>query len=163
MRRFVSTSSRKAKVEKAMAVLTMRALNKKLNKFAVQYPRRARGIKRKVAEFAIKELVLSTPVDTGKSRGSWRVTQNRPSRAQPRLDKSGGRTIAHALTTIRGIKGSADIYVTNVADHTELINNGTVIITKARPHADPGFVERAVRRANIAAAKTRTVLDAYRR
>jgi len=110
----------------------------------------------------MKELVLSTPVDTGKARGSWRVTQNRASRARPRKDKSGGRTIAHALSTIRGIKGSADIIITNVADHTTLIDDGRVIITKARPHADPGFVNRAVKRANIAAGKTRTVLGAYK-
>jgi hypothetical protein len=66
------------------------------------------------------------------------------------------------MTVIRGIKGKADIVITNTADHTELIDDGRVIITKARPHADPGFVERAVRRGNIAAGKTRTVLTAYK-
>lgn len=145
-----------------MAILTLKALNKKLNRFAIKYPRRAARIKQIVAEHSIRELVLSTPVDTGLARGSWRVTQNRPSRARPQKDKSGGRTIAKALTTIRGIKAGSDIYVTNVANHTELIDTGVVIITKARPHADPGFVERAVRRANITAAKSRTVLDAYK-
>jgi len=129
-------------------------LNKKLTRLAKRYPKAAGRIKKRAATAALKELVLRTPVDTGLARGSWRVTQNIGSRAQPtRRDKSGGKTIAAGMRIIARSKPSNDLVISNVANHTGLINTGAIKITKARPFAGPGFVENALRRAQISVAK----------
>lgn len=128
-----------------MAVITFRTLNVKLARLAKRYPTAAKQIKQRAAAASLRELVLSTPVDTGLARGSWRVTQNRPSRAKPRKDPSGARTISLGLRTIRAIRsGNTDIVLTNTSEHLEFINDGTVRITKARPFAEPGFVDKGI-------------------
>lgn len=133
--------------------ITWNALNKKLAKLARDYPERAGQIKQRAAEAALRELVFRTPVDTGLARGSWRVTQSRPSRARPRKDRSGATTMSNGLRVIRGVKGVRDVYITNVSDHLALINSGAIKITKATPFAAAGFVENGLRAAQISVGK----------
>lgn len=137
-----------------MAQITMAQLNKKLTKLAARYPTAANNLRGSVALAALRQLVFSTPVDTGLARGSWRVTATRPSTARPRKDKSGARTFSTGTAAIRAFKNiKTPLFITNTSDHLELINTGVIKITKAQPFAGPGFVEKGVRAAQIEVGK----------
>lgn len=146
-----------------MAAITIGTLNAKLRRLSKNYPELASRIARNAAKASFREVVLKTPVDTGLARGSWRVTQGRASRAKARnRDKTGSPTLAAGFAVINGARvDQAQLVITNVAVHTDLINRGIVTITKARPFAGPGFVEEALNAAS-ASISTDSIFRTYR-
>ena len=74
-------------------------------------------VTRAVALGMLRDLVLLTPVDTGRARGNWQVSEGSfKSGEVDRLDKSGGSTIS---------EGSAEIAATTNIDYPTiwLVNN----------------------------------------
>jgi hypothetical protein len=110
-----------------------------------------------IAKSVTRNVIFKTPVDTGLARGSWRITQRAPSRATPRRDPGGAATFSRAIGAIKKAKLQNDLFLTNTAGHTALINTGIIRITKAQPFAAPGYVEEAVRQ-GVAEAKGKNAL-----
>ena len=134
-----------------MAAITIGTLNAKLRRLSKNYPELASRIARNAAKASFREVVLKTPVDTGLARAKAR---NR--------DKTGSPTLAAGFAVINGARvDQAQLVITNVAVHTDLINRGIVTITKARPFAGPGFVEEALNAAS-ASISTDSIFRTYR-
>lgn len=77
---------------------------------------RVDAVVRKIALDALREIVLATPVDTGRARGNWIVTLDAPAKHSTLLrDPGGGRAIAEGTDVIMGKAGGRDvtIYIIN--------------------------------------------------
>lgn len=120
-------------------------------------------IVRKVALVADRELVLETPVDTGRARSNWQVslgsaltTEREPFAPGEGLGKGEGANAAGALAQgqdrIGARKSEQDIYIQNNVSYIGNLNDGT------SAQAPAGFVQAAIKRA-VAAARNGRVFD----
>lgn len=99
---------------------------------------------RKVALKALRNIVLATPVDTGRARGNWRVGVNSdPRDTIARKSKKGTAAIKVGQSTIASAKGKGlvDIVIANNLPYIERLNDGW------SEQAPSKFVEKAIRRA----------------
>lgn len=121
-------------------------------------------IVRKIALVADRELVMETPVDTGRARSNWQVSLGSPITSQREpfspgegLGKGEGANAAGALAQgqdkIGKRKTEQDIYIQNNVDYIGALNNDG---TSAQ--APAGFVQAAITRA-VAAARGERVFD----
>lgn len=141
-----------------------------LNGFSARMRRRGRQVedgankaKRQVALIADRELVLETPVDTGRARSNWIVSLGAPvlDAREPyapgeKLGKGERRNAQAAIEqgTVRIAlsKPGQDIYISNNVDYIGRLNDGS------SAQAPSGFVQAAVTRA-AAAVRGARVLD----
>lgn len=109
-------------------------------------------IVRKCALIADRELVLETPVDTGRARSNWQVSlgsaitsEREPFSPGQGLGKGEGRNAAGALEQaqerIGARQSGQDIYITNNVGYIGPLNDGS------SAQAPAGFVEAAIQRA----------------
>lgn len=99
---------------------------------------------RKVALKALRNVVLATPVDTGRARGNWRVGINSdPTGEVETKSKKGAQAIRLGQAEISSAegKGLVDIVIANNLPYIERLNDGW------SEQAPAKFVERAIRRA----------------
>lgn len=139
-----------------------------LNEFTKRIKIIAEGIEsntnkttRQVALVADRELVLATPVDTGRARSNWFVNLNSPATKQidPYDPGENGSTagtnaqaaIDQAKAVIATRKIGQDIYISNNLPYIERLNEG---YSKQAPKQ---FVESAVQRATKVVKNTRVV------
>lgn len=71
----------------------MATFSAQLDAFTREYQERARLIVRRSWLQLVREVVLSTPVDTGRARGSWAAGFGSPTLAGGAADPSGGFTV----------------------------------------------------------------------
>lgn len=120
-------------------------------------------IVRKVALIADRELVLETPVDTGRARSNWQVSLGSPltSEREPYspgegLGRGEGQNAAGALAQaqerIGARQSEQDIYIQNNVDYIGALNDGS------SAQAPAGFVQAAIKRA-VAAVRNGRVFD----
>lgn len=120
-------------------------------------------IVRKIALIADRELVLETPVDTGRARSNWRVSLGAPITDEQEPYSPGeklgqGETanaaaaIAQGQDAIGRRRSGQDIYISNNVKYIGALNDGT------SAQAPAGFVETAVKRA-VAAVRGERVFD----
>ena len=119
---------------------------------------------REVAEEMLIEVVLATPVDTGKARSNWQVGIGAPpsgvvSPYAPGRHLGLGETgnangaIYAGQSVLRVSDPDQTIYIGNNVHYLEKLNDGF------SPQAGAGFVERAFERARQRVNRARRVLD----
>lgn len=141
-----------------------------LNDFARRIRIRGRQVEegvnrivRKVALIADRELVLETPVDTGRARSNWQVSLGSPITAQREpyapgegLGRGEGQNAAGALAQaqeqIAERRPGQTVYITNNVGYIGPLNDGT------SAQAPAGFVQAAITRA-VKAARNGRVFD----
>lgn len=101
----------------------------------------APAIVRKAALVALRDLVLATPVDTGRARGNWQVEIGGSVVGESGFeDKSGDAAIRIGTATISTFgKGDGSIFIGNNVPYIGRLNEGS------SAQAPAGFVEKAVR------------------
>jgi hypothetical protein len=97
-----------------------------LRKDAAEWaPGEVRKIHRAAALEAVKGLVRMTPVDTGRARANWQVTQGVPAVGDTEAtDKGGAATIAAGSETIGGAQPYSVTYITNNVPYIERLEAG---------------------------------------
>lgn len=95
-----------------------------------------------IRKFAMKVdrgVVMRTPVDVGRLRANWQVSLNQPIKTSTEdLDRSGGPTIAKALSVISRIdKTTSTVHITNNLVYAIPIENGHGV------HNNPGVMVAA--------------------
>lgn len=108
-------------------------------------------IVRTVAIVADRELVLATPVDTGRARSNWVVSLGSPAELPieayvpgSKGSTSGANSQAatnQAQEEINRRQTEQDVYISNNVDYIEHLNNGS------SAQAPAGFVQAAIKRA----------------
>lgn len=85
-----------------------------------------------------QQVIISTPLDTGRARHGWNITVGAPSNTVPPEGKYPMPNIAeHGLDTIISVSPEQVIYITNRVPYIEDLNNGSSRQQPAR------FVERS--------------------
>jgi hypothetical protein len=80
---------------------------------------------RAVALEGLKGVVRMTPVDTGRARANWQVTQDVPATSEvDGEDKGGGRTIAAGSGAIAGAPPYSVTYIANNLPYIETLEDG---------------------------------------
>lgn len=88
-----------------------------------------------------RQVIISTPVDTGRARHGWNITINSPSDTVPPEGKYSMPNIEeHGLSTIISVSPEQVIYITNRVHYIEKLNGGSSRQAPAR------FVELAAER-----------------
>jgi hypothetical protein len=98
---------------------------------------------RKLALAIDKNVVMATPVDTGRARANWQVQINGPAQGElEKEDPSGAVTIAMGQTVIMGVQHGQAIHITNNLPYVVVLNDeGT------SAQAPAHFVEDAIKAA----------------
>jgi hypothetical protein len=88
-----------------------------------------------------RQVIISTPVDTGRARNGWNITIQAPSMTVPPEGKYSMPNIEeHGLSTIISVTPEQVIYITNRVPYIENLNKGSSRQAPAR------FVELAAAR-----------------
>jgi hypothetical protein len=104
-----------------------------------------RSVERFVGQVAIavdREVVLATPVDTGRARANWLPSLNAPNlSAEPNtFSPDGGVSIARTVAVANRYRLGSKIYITNSLWYIEHLNRG------GSPQAPSGYVGTAIDR-----------------
>lgn len=84
-----------------------------------------REVTQKVAVEGLSRVVLKTPVDTGRARGSWTVSIGAPDSSEPgRLDPGGQQAISEGSGRIGGMREPDVIYIQSNVPYIEVLENG---------------------------------------
>lgn len=79
---------------------------------------------RKIALDLFTRVILKTPVDTGRLRGSWTVGIGAIAPGAISLDKSGSATIARVTAATLGLKAGEVVYLTSNVAYAQAIEFG---------------------------------------
>jgi hypothetical protein len=80
---------------------------------------------KKVAFDVFTEIVLRTPVDTGRARANWVVTIDQPNETEVEgVDKSGTQAMGNGLKTINRANEMPDFWITNNLPYIEKLEFG---------------------------------------
>ena len=110
-----------------------------LEKFAKKAGNNAAAVVKKVAIDMFSQVVIRTPVDTGRARGNWQVTFNTPAAGTiDYVDPSGRNTQAQISGKLSGWK-QGDIWMTNNLPYARRLEYGW------SKQAPSGFVRITVR------------------
>lgn len=102
-------------------------------------------IRRGVALKLLGAVVLDTPVDTGRLRGNWRVSEGTPVLdASDRVDPSGAVVMNEINAAVQASTGDAAVYLTNNLPYAKRIEYDGWSHTKA----PEGMVRRNLARFN---------------
>lgn len=111
-------------------------------------------IVKKTAIVADREVVLSTPVDTGRARSNWLLSLGGPSTSEIEAYAKGkggssgaanaNAAMAQAQSAVRGRRPEQDVYISNNLPYIGRLNDGW------SAQAPAGFVQAAVQRAAAA-------------
>lgn len=82
-------------------------------------------IQRKILLTGLAGVIQKTPVDTGRAKGNWQVTQDAPAASTVEtLDKSGASTINRGASKIRTLPPYCRAYITNNLRYIEVLEYG---------------------------------------
>ena len=131
-----------------------------IHAFKTLYPRQVVKMLEVIAFQALRNLVLLTPVDTGRLRASWNVALNTPNTStQPKRQKSTARGTAAGkkgrapgilkadVSPIKIISPFSKVWITNNVDYARKINNG---MPGGSRQAPDGMIEPTIRALKIA-------------
>ena len=104
-------------------------------KFANELDDEANRFKRKIALDLLQEVVMRSPVDTGRYRANWLVTINKPSTRELVRFKSRNAALQRGvgfdpiieagLRVLRRVRPGQDIWITNNVPYAERIEFGS--------------------------------------
>lgn len=99
----------------------------RVRKRAREVPKSANQIVKTVALAINNKVILATPVDTGRARGSWFASINSPYSGQLPEGQHGmgGQRIAGNAALINRMSGEQDIYITNNVRYMQFLNAGS--------------------------------------
>lgn len=141
-----------------------------LRDFARRIQRRAKRVDDQVnsaiketALVADRELVIGTPVDTGRARSNWQLSVGHslgaeigpyvPGRKGSSAAENAAAAIAQAQGAVSSRKSGQDIFITNNVGYIEKLNDGW------SAQAPAGFVQTAVEAARSYIRNRRIVRD----
>jgi hypothetical protein len=79
---------------------------------------------KKIVLDALRGFVLGTRVDTGRARGGWQISLNRPQNARGnRLDKTGTSTINSGLGKLSSLSADDVVYIQNQVVYIGILEN----------------------------------------
>lgn len=79
----------------------------------------------KASEELFINIIMDTPVDTGRLRGHWHTSLDSPNLStEIRLDPNGNSAIREVKDVLAGYETKRDIYFTNIAPYVERIEFG---------------------------------------
>lgn len=118
---------------------TLQELSRRLEVIAESLDQGVRALVAKVTEEVGRDLVSTTPVDTGYARANWRPSINAPTES-PRsfLDPTGAATISQITVVGRRYRPGDTIYIVNRVPY---IGN---LIAGSSPQAPPDFHRTAI-------------------
>jgi len=91
----------------------MNSFTATIRKFAGDCEKKQDQFVRKICLDLTSQVVLGTPVDTGRARANWQASINQPtSGTLEKTDKGGGSTVTTASNTIKQATGNI-FYLTN--------------------------------------------------
>lgn len=97
---------------------------------------------RKIAFKILRNVVVATPVDTGRARGNWQIGVDRAkSEVLTVDDKSGSVSIGKGVSVLRGVGDFKSIWITNNLPYIGKLNDGS------SEQAPKKFVETSIVRA----------------
>ena len=111
----------------ASRVTNLAAFNRDLERFA----RKLSGddllkVQRKLTLDVLAGVVKKTPVDTGRARGSWQVSQGAPPTADvDSPDKNGNGTIARGIGALSGLRPFSVTFVSTNLVYAPVLENGS--------------------------------------
>ena len=128
--------------------------------FKTLYPKKVVKILEVIAFQALRNLVILTPVDTGRLRASWNVALNTPdtstsakrSKSQTRGTSAGKKGRAPGIlksdvSPIKIVSPFSKVWITNNVDYAQKINNG---MPGGSRQAPDGMIEPTIRALKIA-------------
>lgn len=96
-----------------------------LEKYKNDIPENVRKVHRAVSLEALKGVVRMSPVDTGRLRANWQVSNGSPATGDlDATDKRGGATIAKGSTANASAEPYTETFITNNLPYSEFIENG---------------------------------------
>lgn len=96
-----------------------------LKRFAAKANPRLEEVKRKVSLDLFSDVVMDTPVDTGRARANWQLSIGGPAEGErDRTDPGGSATIAAAAAKAEGPSGDAAIFITNNVPYIRRLEYG---------------------------------------
>lgn len=97
-----------------------------LDRFAKEIDENVEKVHRAVALEGLNGVVRMTPVDTGRARANWQVTQDVPATGDTEAtDKGGGATINTGNAAIGQAPAYSVTYLTNNLDYIETLEGGS--------------------------------------
>lgn len=113
---------------------SFREFDRNLLRFGDQVvPEMVGKVHRALSLEALRGVVLGTPVDAGRARGNWQVTQDVPAAGfdAERKDKAGNETIQQGSAEVGNAKPFTISWITNNVPYIEPLENGH---SKQAPH-----------------------------
>jgi hypothetical protein len=110
-----------------MAVLNLARFTRTVENFAKNLPAvQVQRLHQAIALEGLTRVVLRTPVDTGRARGNWQVTQGSPASGfnLGAADKNGGGTISAGNSKIAQAKPFTITWITNNLPYIEVLEFG---------------------------------------
>ena len=90
----------------------------------------------------LRNVTISTPVDTGRARGNWQVGIDVPKTSVlSNLDRSGGSSLTSGLSQLSRVTRFNTVWITNNLDYIGKLNDGSSLQAPAK------FVESGIVRA----------------
>lgn len=120
--------------------MTPDKFSKRMTALAKTFESNAQDLVVKTALTVHSVVVLGTPVDTGRARGSWLVAINRPADGTAESPGDFGYVAAttKAQRVLKGYKAEQDVHLTNNLPYIVPLNQGH------SQQAPAGFVEDAI-------------------
>lgn len=104
----------------------VREFNFALGEFGKSIGAEQSKLHRAVTLEALKGVVMMTPVDSGRARANWQVTQDEPAGGElEAFDKSGGPTIARGAAQALIPSEFGVTYISNNVPYIEELENGS--------------------------------------
>lgn len=100
--------------------------NNEIDNFAKSIPGKVIALQKKIVLEALRQIVLRTPVDTGRARGNWQTTIVQPAGGQlDAVDKQGDETITKGLAAIATLLPYQVVYIANNLEYIEFLEDGS--------------------------------------
>ena len=101
------------------------SFSRQIAEFNEKTKRKVTKATRGIALDLFSRVILRTPVDTGRLRGNWFVSIEKPNKnISESFDKSGSTALTSALSSVNKMKLGQKIYLTNNLPYASAIEHG---------------------------------------
>jgi len=116
----------------------LKAFNKAVTDFSKKFvPEQVVLLQRVIAAEMLRRVVLRTPVDTGRARGSWQLSIGAPpSGDRKKIDKAGGGTIAAGLTKLASLPVFSVVFLATNLNYMKVLDQGGFVPLSPGPSSD---------------------------
>lgn len=101
------------------------SFSQQIAQFGVQAAGRIENVRKGVIIKLFSAVILDTPVDTGRARANWQVSENAPIKNETgTTDKSGRAPIAAVEAAAKNSNGDVSIYLSNNVPYIGRLEDG---------------------------------------